>query len=345
MERCRLAILMIVVLAACDGGGGISAPSTPGAVNTALVDSAFALARQQANLTSLVVARGGVVERQEYFNGGAADVAQDVRSVTKSVMSLLVGIAIDRGCLRNLDQTLGELLGTLAPTDAARRAITLRQLLTMTSGLGGDELANVGLYNEWARAPDQLTYVWDLPLVATPGAQFNYYSPGYYVLSRILTANCGQNTSDFARDVLFAPMGIGTRAWETDDKGYFNGGAGLRLTPMDQVALGSLVLANGLAGATRVVSSAWIQGSTGSIVSTAALPHASGYGCGWWTGQASGTAYAMATGWGGQFIVVVPSKQLVVTAATRWQGVGTGTAQSQWMSVADIITQRIVRAY
>jgi CubicO group peptidase (beta-lactamase class C family) len=345
VKRIVLAGLMFATLAACGGGERVGAPSGEGAVNTALLDSAFAAARQQANLTSLVVTRGGIIERQEYFNGGAAAVPQDVRSVTKSVVSLLVGIALDRGCLRSLDQTFAELLGPLAPTDAAKRAITLRQLLTMTSGLGGDELANVNLYNQWAAAPDQLTYVWDLPLVATPGSQFNYYSPGYYVISRILTANCGQGTSEFARDLLFAPLGIGLRAWEADDKGYINGGAVLALTPMDMVAIGNLVLANGQAGSSQVVSAAWVQSSTAAKIATTAMPGPSGYAYGWWTGTSAGEAYVMATGWGGQFIVIVPSKQLVVTAATRWQGVGTSVANAQWMTVMDIIMQRVVRAF
>jgi CubicO group peptidase (beta-lactamase class C family) len=345
VRRIVRAGVMIAAFTACSGGERLAAPTGTGEVNTQLLDSAFAAARQQANLTSLVVARNGTVERQEYFNGGGAAVSQDVRSVTKSVVSLLVGIALDRGCLRSLDQTLGELLGSSAPTDAAKRAITLRQLLTMTSGLGGDELANVALYNQWAAAPDQLTYVWDLPLVATPGSQFNYYSPGYYVISRILTANCGQGTSEMARDALFAPLGIGARAWEADDKGYINGGAGLSLTPLDMVAIGNLVLANGQAATARVVSAAWIQAATAAKIATFAMPAASGYGYGWWTGNLSGAAFIMATGWGGQFIVIVPSKQLVVTAATRWQGVGTAVANTQWGAVADIITQRVVRAF
>lgn len=345
VQRIVLAGVVVTALAACSGGDRLAAPSGTSEINTRLLDSAFAAARQQANLTSLVVARGGTVDRQEYFNGGGAAVPQDVRSVTKSVVSLLVGIALDRACLRSLDQTLGELLGSSAPTDAAKRAITLRQLLTMTSGLGGDELANVALYNQWAAAPDQLTYVWDLPLVATPGSQFNYYSPGYYVVSRILTANCGQSTADLARDALFVPLGIGARAWEADAKGFINGGAGLSLTPLDMVAIGNLVLANGQAGSARVVSSAWMQAATTTKVATTAMPPASGYAYGWWTGTASGAGFIMATGWGGQFIVIVPSKQLVVTAASRWQGIGTSVANAQWRAVADIITQGVVRAY
>jgi len=329
------------------GCGGSHEPASldTGAGNTALLDSAYAVAREQPNLTSLVVARNGVIERQEYFNGGGADIPQDVRSITKSVVSLLVGIALERGHLRSLDQTLGELLGPLAPPAPEMKAITLRQLLTMTSGLGGDELAHPELYNQWAAAANQLTYIWEQPLVAPPGSQFNYYSANYYVVSRILTRGTGQTTSDFAQGTLFTPLGIGSRLWETDDLGFFNGGAGLSLTPMDMLTLGNLVLTDGRVNGGQVVSSAWIRASTVAQMPTQAMPSVSGYGYGWWTGQAGESGFVMATGWGGQFIVVVPQKQLVVAATTHWQGVGTTAATAQWQAVMNLIVQRIVPAF
>ncbi len=333
-------VLLAAGVAAC----GLLGPAEHSGTGAAL-DAAFAEAARQPNLTSLVVVHDGAVERQLYLNGGAADTAQDVRSVTKSIVSLLVGIALDRGCVPSLDGTLADLLGPLAPADTAKRGITLAQLLSMTSGLGGDELANVDLYNQWAAAPDQLTYVWDLPPVAAPGSHFYYYSPNFYIAARIVTQACGQEAATFARDVLFTPLGIGSRTWETDDKGYANGGAGLQLTPMDMVAIGQLVLDSGRAGGGQVVPSAWVRAATTATVATSAEPYVTGYGYGWWIGQAGGVPYVMAMGWGGQFIVVVPSKRLVVTATNRWQGIARTTANSQWLATYNIILQRIVPAH
>ncbi len=334
-----VAVLLAAGMTAC----GIFGPERAG--TAAQLDAAFAEAARQPNLTSLVVVQGGTVQRQLYLNGGAADTAQDVRSVTKSVVALLVGIALDRGCLPSLDHTLAELLGPLAPADTAKRVITLGQLLNMTSGLGGNELANVDLYNQWALAPDQLTYVWDVPFVSAPGSQFNYYSPNFYVAARILTQNCGQETAAFARDVLFTPLGIGPRAWETDDSGYTNGGAGLQLTPTDMAALGALVMDSGRTGGTRVVSSAWVERATTATVATNAEPNVTGYGYGWWIGQAGGARFVMAMGWGGQFIVVVPSKRLIVTATNRWQGLARTVSNANWLATYNIILQRIVPAF
>jgi CubicO group peptidase (beta-lactamase class C family) len=336
-----LGFLTAAGVAAC----GVFGPGEHSVSNATRVDSAFAEAGRLANLTSLVVVHDGTVERQLYLNGGGADTAQDVRSVTKSVVSLLVGIALDRGCLPSLDRTLVELLGSLAPADTAKQGITVRQLLNMTSGLGGNELANVDLYNQWALAADQLTYVWGLPLVSAPGTSFNYYSANFYVASRILTQACGQGTADFARDVLFTPLGIGPRAWETDDKGYTNGGAGLQLTPKDMAAIGTLVMDSGRAGGSQVVSDAWVRSATTTTVATTATANVTGYGYGWWIGQAGGARYIMADGWGGQFIVVVPSKQLIVTATARWEGIARSTANAQWFAIDDIILQQIVPAY
>jgi len=114
---------------------------------------------------------------------------------------------------------------------------------------------------------------------------------------------------------------------------------------MDMVAIGRLVMDGGRAGGGQVVSSAWVRSATASTVATTAEPNVTGYGYGWWIGQAGGTRYVMAMGWGGQFIVVVPSKQLIVTATARWQGIARSTANAQWFAIDNIILQSIVPAY
>jgi CubicO group peptidase (beta-lactamase class C family) len=335
--------IVAAALAVLVVGCGSSSPTRPSA--GASLDQAYTLARQEPGLTSFVVARDGVIARQEYFNGGGADAPQDVRSVTKSVTSLLVGLAIGRGCLRSVDQSIGEVLGPLAPADPAKSAITVRHLLTMTSGLGGDELANPNEYNLWAAAPDQMAYVLAQPLVAAPGTRFAYYSPAYHILSVALTEACGAKAVDLARDHLFMPLGFGARAWETDDQGYSNGAAGVSLTPNDMVALGALVLNGGRAGGGQIVPAVWIQASTRGQVPTSAMSYASAYGYGWWTGQSGGSDYAFATGWGGQFLFVVPAKRLVIVATARWRGLAAADAQAQWLRVADIIVRLAIPAF
>ncbi len=340
----------VLALALAAGVGGLTALSCGGSSNSspppfsARLDAAFELAGRQANITSLVVARDGAIVREQYWNGGGADIPQDVRSVTKSVMSLLVGAAVDRGCLHSIDQTVGELFGPLGPSDPVRAAVTVRQVLSMSSGLGRNELSDVQEYNRFILAEDHLAYVWS-ELPANPPGAFTYSSAVFFVLSPLVARACAQTTSDFARDALLGPLGIGPRDWETvPPENVANGAAGLTLTPHDMVAIGNLVLEQGRAGGRQVVSAAWVRDATEMQVVTYVQPPATGYGFGWWTGRTGAWDYAFANGWGGQFIVVVPTPRLVVTATCRWQGVGTATAQSQWGAVMNIIMQNIVPA-
>ena len=342
----RLPFTVLLALAvAC----GARSPTAPTIVNNSLVDMAFAQARQEPNLTSLVVARNGIVERQEYFHGGGLDTPQYVWSVTKSVLSLTVGTALDRGCLRSLDQTLGELLGPALVSDPQKAAITLRHLLTMTSGLDFPEMASYAsgpsLYNAWLSSPDQVAWVLARALTATPGQRFEYGSGTIHLASVALTRACGASTATLADATLFAPLGIPHRAWETDHQGYNNGGAGLELSPRDMQAIGDLVLNNGQYQGRQVVSASWVRAMTSSQVSTGAGMPTPAYGYAWWTGQTSGVPFALAHGWGGQFIMVVPAKRLVVTAAATTSALGGPDAMAQWQRIFDIITQRIVAAY
>ncbi len=329
-------------------GCGHDSPSTPTTATPgsgSTLDAAFADARQQPNITSLVVAHEGAVVRQEYFHDGGPDVAQNVWSNTKSVVALLVGIALERGCFRSLDQSIGELLGPLGPSDPAKAAVALRHVLTMTTGIGPNELADLAEYNRWTAAPNQLAYLWDQPMLAAPGARFSYSSAAYHVASPIVTRACGQALPDLARETLFGPLGIGPRQWDTDRQGFANGSAALRLTPRDMLAIGTLVLDGGVAAGRQVVPAEWLRNATRTQVATTAQRYVSGYGYGWWTGQLAGSDFVLANGYGGQFILVVPGKRLVVTAAARTDGTTISTATAQWNATIDIIMQRIVPAF
>jgi len=268
--------------------------------------------------------------------------------VTKSVLALTVGTALDRGCLRSLDQTLGELLGASVVTDPQKAAITLRHLLTMTSGLDFPEMASYtsgpSIYQMWINAPEQVAWVLNRSLTASPGQRFEYGSGTIHLASVGLTKACATGTAAYARDTLFTPLGIPPREWETDHQGYHNGGAGLWLSPRDMQAIGDMVLNGGRAQGQQVVAASWIREMTRAQVGTGAGMPAPSYGYGWWVGQTSGTDFTMAHGWGGQFIVVVPARRLVVTAAAGTVGLDSSAAMAQWQRIFDIIVQRIVPA-
>jgi len=330
-------------------GCGDESPASPTTGTGTTLDAAYAVARQEPNLTSLVVSQGGVVVRQEYFNGTGPDTTQNVWSVTKSVLSLTVGAALDQGCLHSLDQTLGELLDPSVTGDPQKAAITLRHLLTMSSGLDFPEMSTYtsspSVYTQWFNAPDQVAWVMARPLTATPGQRFEYGSGTIHLASVALTRACGVSTASFAASALLGPLGIPARVWQTDHQGYNNGGAGLELSPRDMLAVGDMVLNGGRYQGRQVVSNAWIDAMTRAQISTGAGMATSTYGYAWWVGQTGGASFALANGWGGQFIMVVPAKSLVITSAARTSGLAATVAMAQWQRIFDIVTERVLPAF
>ena len=337
------AVGLAVLLLACGRSSVAPTPQDEGRL-----DSAMVAARQEPNLTSLVALRAGVPPREYFANGSGADAPHSVWSVTKSVVSLAVGAALDRGCLHSLDQTLPELLGPAAVPDPTKARITLRHILTMTTGLDCPEMASyttqTNLYQTWMNAPDQLAWVLDRPLSAAPGERFEYGSATFHLASVALTRACGESAADFTSSAIFSPLGIPPRSWGTDRQGFSNGGAGLVLSPRDMGAIGSLVLDSGRAHGRQVIASGWIQDMTRAQVATAPDMAAPGYGYGWWRGQAAGLDIVFATGWGGQFIIVIPSKGAVVTATSATTGMSGPAALERWQRVFTLLTTRIIPA-
>ncbi len=210
------------------------------------IDAAFAQASQISNLRSLVVSHNGTIMREAYFHGGGAEVTHDVRSVTKSVTGLLVGIALEKGYIQSIDQPMGDFLHPMYPNMPQDKAtITIRHLLRMSGGFLCNELAVPSEYNNWVNSANQVQYMLDRPLVAQPGQVFAYNSGALHLLSVIVSQATGRQTKDFAREYLFDPLEIGERNWEVDHQGYNNGAAGLEITPHDMVKIGELVLNRG----------------------------------------------------------------------------------------------------
>lgn len=316
-------------------------------VDQSKIDAAFAQASQISNLRCLVVSHNGTILREAYYGTAGPEIAHDVLSVTKSVTALLVGIALEKGYIKSMDQPMGDFLRPVYPSIPQEKAnITTRHLLTMSGGFQWHELSAPSDYNNWVNSANQVQYMLDRPLVAQPGQVFAYDSGALHLLSVIVAQATGRQTKDFAREYLFDPLEIGERNWEVDHQGYNNGAAGLQITPYDMVKIGDLVLNHGEYRGKRVVSSEWIDQMTRSQISTGnALPYGPEYGYCWWIGQSGGTSYAFANGWGGQFIVVVPDENLVVVATNQWSGVATSVANDQWYRTINLIMTNILPAF
>ena len=220
--------------------------------------------------------------------------------MTKSVVSALVGIALQEHTIRSLDQRLGDYFPryVLHARDTRVRRITLRELLTMTSGYR--DVATVSS-DDWLR-----TQI-DRPLAADPGRSWGYDNGSFHLLSAVLTKATGLTASAYAQRVLFAPLGVAAPVWPTDGQGHSLGNTGLRLSTRDLLRIGELYLHGGRLRGRTVVPAAWVRQTTRPVT---ALGHGYGYGYGWWS--VSPPAGFAALGYGGQEIAVYPARRVVV---------------------------------
>lgn len=280
----------------------------------------------------LIVRHGYLIV--EHYSGWTREQAHTMQSVTKSVTSLLFGIAAQQEPTLALDRPVLDLFpqyGAPANDDASKRALTLRHLLTMRTNLGFWEQPYPGSpLDQLNRSPgDWVKFILDRPMLGSPGAVWGYNSGAAIVACGAIREATGEPLEGFARRELFEPLGIVNESWfKSPFDGLTHCGGGLNLRPVDLARIGYLVLRNGRWGDRQIVSTSWIQESTqpysrGSPVFFS--PFGSGYGYFWWLfpGSRGGTDSGViaASGSGGQWLFVVPSLDLVVAlVATNGSG-------------------------
>lgn len=311
--------------APCDAGAMTSAGFAP----QALCEVLEAPLRDKSNVHAVLVMRRGALVAERYYTGADrsiwtpfahtvrfdASTRHDLRSISKSVTSLLWGIAQGEGRVPGLDTPVLDLYPELADLKTqGRESITLRQLFTMTSGLAWEEPIRYGLGNDetglyWRSS--QARYLFDRPLA--PSKAFNYNGGATAVLADILARRTGMPLPEYARRKLFAPLGITDSEWQTDLRGRPMAFAGLRLRPRDLAQIGQLLLQRGQWQGRQIVPAAWIDESLLARVDTG---DGLRYGYQWWSGmvEAAGGSHRWHAGFGngGQRLYVVPALELVV---------------------------------
>lgn len=280
------------------------------------------------DIHAIVVSRGETIVLERYFEGAdeawgrplgnvafGPDTLHDLRSVTKSIAGLLYGIALDRGLVPPLDAPLMAQFPEYADlaSDPARSGITVGHALTMTLGTAWDEerpytdLENSEIAME--RAPDRYRFVLGQPVIAAPGTRWVYSGGAVALVGALIARGAGKPLPDFAREVLFAPLGIGEFEWVGGSDGVASAASGLRLTARDLLKVGQMVLANGVHAGHRLVSEAWIAASLAPSVPTG---DGLDYGRLWFLGRTESPAltgprpWAAGFGNGGQRLYLCP---------------------------------------
>ena len=324
--RLRVVLLWVVLLlpVGCAGWGPASeaspywptdawrtsTPEEQGMDSERLADMLAAIGVHNYNIDAVLVVRNGYLVAEAYLNPHGPDGKHKVYSCTKSVISALVGIAIDRGYIEGVDQPVLSFFPdrTAANLDARKEAMTLEHLLTMSTGL---DCRDSYLYRwqglrEMEGSEDWVQHVLDLPMVAEPGARFEYCNGASFLLSAIVQEATGKNANLFAREHLFPPLGISDARWLSGLQGITIGWSDLYLRPRDMAKIGYLYLNGGRWEGQQVVPAAWVEASTRKHI---AATLQDGYGYQWWT---TDNGVYMALGYAGQFIFVVPEVNMVV---------------------------------
>jgi CubicO group peptidase (beta-lactamase class C family) len=323
--------LAVVLTAACgtpDGAPGrddrdagspppaVPAPTPPAptvGMDSALLEGALDRAATLPRLRTLIVARHGETQAERHFRGPALDAPANVKSVSKSVLSALVGIAIEEGHLEGVDQHVAPFFDRyLAPDDDPRkRAITVGHLLSMQSGLERTSGAN---YGRWVASGNWVRYAITRPMVDEPGGTRLYSTGNTHLLSAILTQATGRSTLAFGRQYLAEPLGIRLPPWLADPQGIYFGGNEMRLTPRAMVRFGELYRNGGRQDGRQIVPEAWVRQSLQPRASSRWT--GDGYGYGWFLTRVRGHDMFYAWGYGGQFIFVIPALELTVVTTS-----------------------------
>ncbi|MBU9713426.1 serine hydrolase domain-containing protein [Evansella tamaricis] len=270
------------------------------------------------NVTSCIIHRNGS-EEFRYFRSRSETEIYKVNSITKSILSMLIGIALTNGNIPSIQEPISNYFPLLKKNTDGKEEIRIDHLLTMTSGLDWPGNENLKNADNWGK------YILDRPMQNKAGEVMQYNCGNSHLLSLILQMATGIETREFAEKNLFKPLNIHRYIWETDPQGNAIGGFGLKLQSNDLLKLGQLCLTKGKYGDRQIISEDWLKKSTNPHVKTKIGSQMYGYH--WWVNipmRANQSRFYYAAGTGGQYIIVVPGRDLITiftSEMTKAEGV------------------------
>ncbi|MCB9423141.1 MAG: serine hydrolase [Ardenticatenaceae bacterium] len=295
----------------------ISTPEEQG-LDPELVAELYYNASQMENIYSLLVFKNDYLVAEDYFNGGSADQQVNIHSVTKSINSALVGLALEEGCLTSLDQKMMEFFPEFDNRirDPRKRDITIRQMLQMRAGYPWEEASPEG--TELLFSGFHTADLVNVPLVYDPGSGAAYSNLTAHLLGLIVARACETELKTFADEHLFGPLGIEEGFWQTDWDGDYLGYSDIDLSAHDLAKFGLMYLNDGEFNGTQIVPAEWVHDSLqiySEDVWTVRVGRNwddNGYGYQWWSIRAGDYRYNLAWGHGGQQIVLLDDLDMMI---------------------------------
>jgi len=321
-----------------------STPEEQG-MSSEMLSTAFAQGESRGFVDCILVIRNGFIVGERYYNGFGKDTPHNVKSVSKSFLSAMTGIALRDGHLDNLNLKMLDFFPEYVypSIDPRKFDITIRHLLMMRAGIEHERYNYEQIYysTNWIKTTIEF------PLLYDPGSTFSYNTFQTHLLSAIITKSSGISTKDFAEENLLEKMNVELADWQQGPQGYYFGGNNMYFTPRDMAKLGYLYMNIGMMFGEQIVPASWVVKSLTNYTNFTGYNwgdlHNVNYGYLWWLGEIKNHDVFLAVGYGGQFVINFPDlDMIVVTTADRridWE-----TSDQHIGSILSIVSDYIVPA-
>ncbi len=268
-------------------------------------------------VNTFLVYQQGELTTKYYKTKECANNLYKINSITKSIVSILIGIAIDKGYISDIHTSIAK---WIPHVPKEKKGLTIYHLLTMTTGEEWKEFGNGVVFpNDFVESDNWIKYILQKPLIEEIGTKMNYNSGSSHLLSYILQVATGKTTELFAKEYLFNPLQITEYGWQQDPQNIYVGGFGVKMKGEDLLKIGLLCLQNGFWSGEKIVSSSWIEQSSKPRFLT--YEHVGAYGYHWWildNGRFHIPYYIyFAMGYGGQYIIIVPQLEIVAVISSQ----------------------------
>lgn len=295
-----------------------AAPASVG-INPEKLELALGEANLKDYLHSLLIVKDGKLIVEEYFGGYKLEEPHIVRSVSKSLLSVLIGFAVEDGSIESLDDSIYMYIPDLFTpgTNRETKSITIKNLIEMRSGIKRDKQFYSIAFNSanWAKT------ILEEELVSPPGSEYHYSTAATHILSIVLERAVNRDLQNYAYEKLFDPMDIEIAEWEKDPQGNYFGGNNMFFVPRDIALFGQIVLDGGSLNNKQIIPSEWLKKSLKNTRHEEGIIWGElyniGYGYLWWLGELRGYKVQLAIGHGGQFIIIFPEVNLIIVTTSE----------------------------